>query len=101
MYSNPLQGSEHAARLRKEAGAYVKSLRQKARLTQKDLAKLIGYEYYTFISQIESGKGRVPPEQYEAWARALGVPPDEFVKHLLQFYDPFAWKILFGQKSSK
>jgi DNA-binding XRE family transcriptional regulator len=53
----------YALLLRKRAGAYLKGLRNEQKLTQTDLAKRLGLEYYTFISQVETGLVRVPPEQ--------------------------------------
>jgi hypothetical protein len=35
----------------------------------------------------------------EAWARALGVAPAEFTRHLLSFYEPELHKLLFEVKS--
>ena len=31
--------------------------------------------FYTFISQLESGRGRIPPDRYKVWADALNVDP--------------------------
>lgn len=94
--SNPLQGHPDGAALRKEAGAYVKGLREKAGITQAQLAKSLGLEYYTLISQIENGKTRVPPDQMLRWAQELDVEPRLFGQRLLQYYDPFMWQLLFG-----
>ncbi len=59
--------------MRREAGTWLKELRGKAGMSQIELADLLGLKYYTFISQVENGFGRVPTESMEAWARALGV----------------------------
>ena len=56
---------------------------------------MLGLEYYTFISQLENGIGRIPPERYENWANALDVPVQEFVRQILCFYDPFTYDLLF------
>lgn len=89
---------ENAKVLRKRAGAYLKGLREDRKLTQADLAKRVGLEYYTFISQIETGLTRLPPEHYKGFADALGVPVEELAKQLLQFYDPLTFKALFPEK---
>lgn len=85
--------------LRKEAGAWLRELREGRGLSQRRLADHLGYEYYTAISQLETGRGRIPPDRYEAWAEALGVPPVEFVRTLLGYYDPETYRILFAHKS--
>jgi DNA-binding XRE family transcriptional regulator len=48
---------------RKDAGNWLKKLRTDAGITQLAIAQACGYEYVTFISQIEAGKGRIPPEK--------------------------------------
>jgi transcriptional regulator with XRE-family HTH domain len=88
--------SKAAAELRKQAGKWLQELRNKAQLTQLDLSKLVGYEYYSAISQIESGMGTLPSSKYAAYARALKMDPTDFVAGLLAFYDPPTHQILFG-----
>jgi transcriptional regulator with XRE-family HTH domain len=97
MYSHPQQGAgQEAQRLRQEAGQWLRDLRKARNLSQRDLARLVHVEYYTFISQIEAGKGRIPPDRYTVWAEALGVAPREFVKTILRYYDPVTYEILFS-----
>jgi hypothetical protein len=48
---------------------------------------------HTFISQLETGRGRIPPDRYLIWAEALKIPPKEFVQHVLRFYDPVTYGI--------
>ena len=67
------RNTPNAKQLRKEAGMWLKELRQQAGLSQIELAARLQLKYYTFISQIETGYGRVPTEAMEAWAKALGV----------------------------
>lgn len=87
----------NAKALRKRAGAFLKKLREDQKMTQSQLAQKLGLEYYTFISQIETGLSRVPPEQVPAWADALNQDRKEFAKVLLKFYDPFTYESLFGR----
>jgi transcriptional regulator with XRE-family HTH domain len=81
--------------LRKQAGAWLKELRTDAGLSQMQLADRLGYKYYTFISQIENGFGRLPTDSMEAWARALGVNPSHFAKKLISFYEPELYRLLY------
>jgi len=55
-------------------------------------------KYYTFISQVENGFSRVPTEAMEAWAIQLGLEPSEFAKHLLLYYEPELYRLLFGKR---
>jgi DNA-binding XRE family transcriptional regulator len=94
--THPLASHPEALALRKQAGAYLKSIREKAELSQNDLAKKVGLEYYTMVSQIERGQARLPPDKQMTWATALRVDPQEFARTLLRYYDPYTWQILFG-----
>jgi transcriptional regulator with XRE-family HTH domain len=84
--------------LRKQAGDWLKELRGKAGLSQVELAQQLGFRYYTFISQVENGFGRVPTESMEAWARALGTDPSAFARKLLSYYEPELHRLLFEGK---
>jgi transcriptional regulator with XRE-family HTH domain len=84
--------------LRKEAGSWLKDMRRRAGLSQIELAALLGFKYYTFISQVENGFGRVPTESMEGWAEALGIEPSEFARKLLSYYDPEMYRLLFQVK---
>jgi transcriptional regulator with XRE-family HTH domain len=86
--------------LRKKGGKWLKSLRERAGLSQRELAARLGMKFYTFISQLENGTGRIPPDRYESWATALGVPTAEFVKQILAYYDPITYKILFSGENA-
>ena len=100
MYSHPQsRASDDVKRLRQEAGQWLRSLRERRRLSQRELAEKIGVEYYTFISQLETGRGRIPPDRYRLWAEVLGVEPKEFVRELLRFYDPVTYELLFPSMS--
>ena len=92
------KAAPEAKELRRRAGAWLKELRARAGLSQIQLAEKLGLKYYTFVSQVENGFGRVPTESMEAWARALGTDPSAFARHLLSFYDPELHRLLFGVK---
>jgi transcriptional regulator with XRE-family HTH domain len=97
VYTNPQKLPQNGVlESRQQAGRWLKELRETRKLSQRGLADRVGAEYYTFISQIEAGRGRIPPDRYEAWAAALGVEPKTFVQTLLRFYDPLTHAIVFG-----
>jgi transcriptional regulator with XRE-family HTH domain len=81
--------------LRQEAGRWLKTARESAGLTQAGLAERVNLRYYTFISQVESGLGRVPIEMQAAWAEALGLDPKDFARTLLRYYEPELHRLLF------
>jgi transcriptional regulator with XRE-family HTH domain len=84
--------------MRRRAGAWLKQLRSDAGLSQLELAGRLGLKYYTFVSQVENGFGRVPTESIEAWAHALGIQPTEFAQQLLSYYEPELHRLLFEVK---
>ena len=82
--------------LRKQAGAWLRSRRCELGLSQRELAVRVNMEYYTFISQIEAGRGRVPADRIRIWAEALEIDGREFAKNLMRFYDPYTYELIFG-----
>ena len=83
---------------RKEAGRWLRARRDALGISQRTLAERVNMEYYTFISQIESGRGRVPPDRMKLWAQALEVDPREFAIKLMKYYDPFSYELIFGNE---
>jgi len=97
MYANVQKSSTSDVRdLRVAGGLWLRELREKAHLSQRDLARETKIGYYTFISQLENGRGRLPPDRYEIWANALKLDPKEFTRELMRYYDPITHRILFG-----
>ena len=80
---------------RQEAGRWLKAARERAGLTQAQLSEAVGLRYYTFVSQVESGVGRLPIETQAAWAKALRLDEAEFAKTLLAYYEPELHRLLF------
>ena len=89
----------HIKVLRQQAGRWLKTARETAGLTQAELAEKVGLRYYTFVSQVESGLGRLPIETQGAWGEALGLEPGEFAKTLLRYYEPELYRLLFGAEA--
>ena len=87
--------------LRKRGRTWLKAKRQEAGLSQMDLAQKLNFKYYTFISQVENGFGRVPSESMEAWGLALGLAPVDFARHLLSYYDPDLHRLLFERPDDR
>ncbi|KTQ95618.1 MULTISPECIES: helix-turn-helix domain-containing protein [Aureimonas] len=85
-------------RLRKEGGAWLRSRREAAGLSQRELAERVEVGYYTFVSQIEAGRGRIPAERYSTWASALDMNARDFVRNIMAYYEPSTYEILFGEE---
>ncbi|CAH1658969.1 MAG: helix-turn-helix transcriptional regulator [Chelatococcus sp.] len=96
MYGNPQRLDDSDVQsLRRDAGRWLKERREAVGLSQRELAALVGTQYYTFISQLELGRGRIPPDRYRAWSKALKIDLKLFVQTMLKFYDPVTYDILF------
>lgn len=96
MYGNLQKTNSDSVReLRTAGGLWLRNLREATGLSQREFADRVGVTYYTFISQIENGRGRLPPDRYETWADALDMDRKVFVRELMRYYDPVTHKILF------
>ena len=90
----------HTKALRQEAGRWLKAGREAAGLTQAQLSEQVGLRYYTFVSQVESGVGRLPIETQAAWAKALHLDESDFARTLLAYYEPELHRLLFESDAS-
>ena len=91
--TTPEESKEQRAAL----GNWLKELREQQGLSQRQLASALSLDYYTFISQLENGRGKIPSHRYAEWAEALGQEPKAFVKTLLSHYEPSTYRILFDE----
>jgi len=98
--TDPAKAAE-TKRLRQQAGRWLKAAREAAGLTQAELAARVGLRYYTFVSQVESGLGRLPIETQRAWAEAVGLEPGAFARTLLRYYEPELHRLLFGADAAQ
>lgn len=85
--------------LRGDLGGWLKDLRVEKGMSQRDLATALNLDYYTFISQLENGRGKIPPSRYRDWAKALDQEPKGFVTKLMACYDPVTYDILYGNQA--
>jgi len=88
-----------ARNIRCDGGKWLKGRRILAGLSQRELAERVAVKTVTFISQVETGRSMIMPEDYLAWAVALNMPPREFVRGIMQYYSPATYKILFESAS--
>ena len=79
---------------RRKAGTYLKQCRELAGLTQRELANACGFDYYTFVSQLEGGHGKLPAEHWEKYSKTVGVDTKKFAQRLLGLYEPIVSKLL-------
>lgn len=87
--------------LRRQAGKWLKRRREACGLSQRQLADRLGLDYYTFVSQLETGRGRIPPERYADWSQALGMESRDFVFVLMRYYDPITFTLLFPEEAQQ
>ncbi len=82
--------------LRQQAGAYLRSGREKRKLKQRELSKLVGFDTHTYISALENGHEILPPQRYPAYAEAIKADPAEFARNMLKFYQPSVYVMIWG-----
>lgn len=80
---------------RKRMGQIIKALREREGMTQIEMAKAVGQEYFTFISQVETGQSKIPSKDIAIWARALSVQAEALAKECLKHYDPLLFEAMF------
>ena len=83
-----------------KAGAFLKTSRKAANLTQREMAKELDIDYFTFISQTENGFARVPPARLSEWATVLKIPVYDLAANLLRYYQPEYYRALFNSKKT-
>ncbi|WP_336488255.1 helix-turn-helix domain-containing protein [Methylobacterium nigriterrae] len=76
----------------------MKHLREKAGYSQRTFSAEIGSPTYAFVSQIETGRGRVPPDQIRVWANVYGIEARKFLQMIMRFYDPETFAVLFDEE---
>ena len=75
--------SEEDIKRRKRVGAFIKARRQKLRLSQGDLCKVMGYANRNSISNVELGREGLPLKKIYQYADVLQVDRDDFFKFVV------------------
>ncbi|TXM65492.1 helix-turn-helix transcriptional regulator [Methylobacterium sp. WL120] len=83
------------AELRRQAGHFLRRLREDRGYSQREFAALIEANVYQFISQIETGRNRIPPDQMRTWAQAFKLAPRDFSLIMMRYYDPETFASIF------
>jgi transcriptional regulator with XRE-family HTH domain len=65
------------------SGQYIKSAREKKKLTQAQLAKVLGFKTLQFVSILERNKARVPSYLIKPICEALGMDRKILIKLIL------------------
>ncbi|MGF1453937.1 MAG: helix-turn-helix domain-containing protein [Alphaproteobacteria bacterium] len=82
------QAPDRTKELRRALGTWLKQGREAKGLTQAELAERLGLRYYSFISQVENGIGRIPQDLYGPWAAALDIEGPVFAMTVLEHIEP-------------
>jgi transcriptional regulator with XRE-family HTH domain len=100
LVGDPVEATQEA-QLTAAAGAWLKLLREEKGLTQRDIADALELKHYARISQMESGKLHLQPQNFEQYANAVGIEPAAFVRQLLSYYSPEIYEILFEERTTE
>lgn len=87
-------GPDPAKELRRRLGRWLKKHREDQGLTQADLADALGLRYYSFVSQVENGLGRIPQDLYVRWSDAIGISHEDFGWTMLAHLEPGLYRML-------
>lgn len=89
-------------KVHKDLGALVKEYREKADLTQAQLAERLGYETPQFVSVFERGLSKIPLETLGQLITLLGIPQKTVMKALMDDYQQdLRAQIEAGKKASR
>lgn len=80
---------------RRAFGQRMKRFREDLQMTQLDMAQRTDQTYFTFISQVESGKAKIPTRDLPKWAKALQLDTYEFAKSYLKAVDQHLFEAMF------
>lgn len=87
-------------KMRREAGFYIRALRERIGLSQLELSARLGLTFNSFVSQVETGRSRVPTSNMTGWAKALEVDEKEFVENMFRFYEPAFFELISDEGKS-
>lgn len=62
----------------------LKFYREKANLTQAELAKILNYSSPQFVSNIERGISELPIKKYKIASKTLRIPTSVLISHKLK-----------------
>ena len=62
--------------------------------SQREIARDVGYQRANIISMMKNGETKVPIEKAPLLAKACGIDPADFTRHVLEEYHPAAWATL-------
>ncbi|GJE41345.1 helix-turn-helix domain-containing protein [Methylobacterium soli] len=93
-YAQKLSEPETIA-LRRLGGRFIKELREDRGFSQATFMKAVGYSIKQYISQIETGRARIAPDQMRNWADVLRVNHRDFALMMMRFYDPETFAMIF------
>ncbi len=79
--------AEARGRLR-AGGLYLRNLRESQEITRAELAEQLLSVTEALVTDIEAGHVRLPADDMNRWALALGVRRDEMADALGRLYDP-------------
>ena len=86
---------------RKNFGQMIQQRRQEIDMTQPELAEKTNQKFFTFVSNVENGRAKIPTVDLKIWARALKVNRNQFVQNYLFAADPPLYNALFSAAKPK
>lgn len=91
---------ESKARTR-EAGQYIKSLRERASMSQRQFAQRIGIAHYGFVSQVETGSTYLPASYWPPLCELCNEDIKKFTHFVFARYYPDLYNTLMDVEGQK
>ncbi|MBC2734068.1 MAG: helix-turn-helix transcriptional regulator [Desulfobacteraceae bacterium] len=70
-------------RIRTSAGKMIREARMDKGWTQRELGKMLGYDYGNFIGMIENGNSILPIDKIPIISEILGLNPKKLLKEVM------------------
>ncbi len=71
----------------KTMGQFIQAKRKSIKMTQRHLAKCVGWKTAQFVSNIERDVATLPPEKFAKMARVLGMDAKVLIKYHVADYE--------------
>jgi transcriptional regulator with XRE-family HTH domain len=95
LMAKPKIDLENAALNRERIGAILKAFRDTLELSQRDVAREVGYMNTNFISMIENGRSAPPLGKLMELCNAIDADKG-IIPIILKYLYPDAWKAILG-----
>ena len=85
----------------KTLGHYIRTKRVEADVTQKEMAKAMGWKSVQFVSNMENGKANTSPEYIHQMIKTCKLNPSQTYEDILDIQNTYSLAVLQRKKIRK